>query len=357
MAILNLNLLSAEISIDENSPYWTCNASVGDYYDFEAIDKGDTFTIKIVDEEWTFVVESKKLDRSNPSSVSFNISGRSPTCLLEPPFKSPLTYILLYDRSAKEVVCELLETTSIIWNLKDSSFNELDWILNKFSLAESNTNRLEVAKKIIEAAGGVLECSPSGEFIARPLFYISPLQYDLIVPDHSLTEVDNLISISYDYTLESYYDYVRIRNTNNTEPTDKYEVIWDPDGQNLKGFIRIYPYPFRDINLETTSDLSIIKLDFSSKQEGYDIVEDELISFVEGASSTRLPIYELVSIVWQDVNLQGIVFDKYTTNVYSTDSELAYSLAVVSYKTRFYSWNVLATEQREAQFLTVDPNV
>jgi len=355
MPALLLNILSAEISIDENSPYWSCTATVGDLDDFDSIDKGSFFDIQITDEVWTFIVESKKLDRSGPANASFTIVGRSSTCLLEPPFKVPLSYTLLTDRRAREVVDELLDFRPINWLLKDSFFNQLDWTLSKFSLAETNSSRISIAKKIVEAAGGVLECEPDGTFVARPLFSISPLQYDLIVPEHSFTEVENLIKISYDYTLESYYDYVRIRNTNNSEPSDTYEVVWNPEDQNLKGIIRIYPYPFRDINLETTSYL--INLDYGSKQEGFNIEEDELITFTDGTASTKQPVYEIISVKWQDVSLQGIIFDQYTKNVYSTDPLMAYSLAVITYRTRFYSWNVHAPEAYEAQFLTVDPNV
>ena len=364
MADLNLNFLSFEISNDEDVSYWSCNVNVSDYADFELVNKGDTFKIQIIDEIWSFIVVSKSINRSSPEVIDFSIVGRSDTCLLETPFRAPLIYNLQKDTSAKEVVTALLDFRPISWLLKDSSNNELDWILDKFSIAENGSTRLDVAKNIIHAAGGVLECDASGLVIVRPLFYISPLKYNTIVPEHSFTDVENLISLSYNYTLESYYDYVRVRNTNTSDPNapnDKIEMVFD-NNSSTKGLIKIYPYPYRDVNCVTTADETVIVLDQLSKTEEISTIMSELVDFVKGAGSTQYPINTIVDVTWQAVDLGSVSFNQFASDVYSTDPLQGYSLALITYTTKCYTWKVIANlpasvTNYDAQFLVVDPNV
>lgn len=372
MALITFNFISIDISIDENSPYWNCTANIADYSQFESIDDGDIFNVTISGETWTFVIVSKKENRSSPTIPTFTITGRSDTCLIDPPHKLPLIYVMQQDTSAKEVISTLLEYRPIIWLLKDSTGAELDWTLNMFSIAENGSSRLATAKKIVEAAGGVLECEPDGTFVVRPLYSISPSQYDTIVTDYSFTDVENLISLSFDYTLESFYDWVRVRNVDHAlvyNPSDRMEMIFNiteaniiqHNSNNLHGWLKIYPYPYRNVEAQTTGSTEIIKLDQATKQEEYRIISREFVTIVKGTGNTQFPIYDILEFNWQALDLGSLTFNPYTTVLFSTKASPGYSIVMVSYRTRCYKWEVSATlpvffSKYESQFLTVDPS-
>lgn len=355
MSELNVDFISLELSIDEDVSVWTCNAVVGDLSQFDSIKLKDTFTVNIQGEVWDFVVVSKQLNRSNPTDSTFTLVGKTPTILLEPPYAAAIDLVLLEDTPAKELVEFLLQTTVIDWSLKDLDNNSLDWILNKFSLAEVKANRVEISRKIVNAAGGVLECTPNGSWIVRHLFPISPTLYDTAVPDHFFTDIDHVLSSSHQYDATTFYDWVRVRNTSHSEPSDSIEIIFD-EGSNLSGTLKVYPYPYRDVDLVTTASDAVITLDQASKVEEIRLESDELIEFAKGQASTKYPIYEIVSVVWQDVDLTGVVFDIDTKELYSTNELFSYSLARVTYKTRCLTWRVSSITEYDAQFLVVDNN-
>jgi hypothetical protein len=374
MALITFSFVSLDISIDENSPYWDCAAVIADYSQFESINEGDSFNVSISGEIWTFIIVSKKEDRNSPAIPNFTITGRSDTCLLDPPYKLPLIYVMQEDSSAKEVVSALLEHRPVTWLLKDSVGAELDWTLDMFSIAESGSSRLDCAKKIVEAAGGVLECEPDGTVVVRPLFSISPWQYDTIVADHSFTDVENLLNLSFDYTLESFYDWVRVRNVDHSTiyaPTDKIEMIFNltDDGtnfiesrsENLHGWLRVYPFPYRNMEVKTTGSLAVVKIDFATKKEEYRVVPREFIEIIKGAGNTQFPIYDILEFRWQAEDLGPLTFNPYTTVLFSTKATPGYSTVMVTYRTRCYKWAVIATmpelfSKYETQILLVDPS-
>jgi hypothetical protein len=83
--------ISARLSADEDSPYWMANITLARRGDYDRLPKGAAFTLILAGEHYALVVDGRTLSRPDGVDEIPAITARSPLCLLDAPFASPVT--------------------------------------------------------------------------------------------------------------------------------------------------------------------------------------------------------------------------------------------------------------------------
>lgn len=347
---MSLNIVPSKISIsiDEGSPKWTCALDLLNIEDFNTFKTKDTFEITLDNVSFNFYVTSKNLSRNEIDDFSFSVNGESLSIDLDPPYSFPLTQTFTTVRQAKELVLELLENR-VTWDTDIFP----DWPLEIGSLNAENASTLSFCKEIVEAGGGVLEAYPNGNLYVRPLHEYSPhpnspKNYSTATNVPLLTEVNHIFSANVDYTSLDYFDYVRVRNKND-QGSDVIDFE-QCEGNPLAGYLRVYPHPWRDVRLITTSP-SDITLTFIGIEERE---EEDTIEIFEGSGSVKFPITEILEITWNEINLTSLSFSDYDNKVFSTHPTEKNSMAVVKYRTKCYKYFTNSSIEQEVQYITED---
>lgn len=350
MSLRNIDIISADLHIDEGSPYWQISVVVANEGDFESFQPNDTFVFNLFGEEYHFYVDQKSLDRNAPGALSMTIHGIGLSAALDLPRQTPLTKTWDEAQNAKSIVEELLGATLVDWGLKDTAGAELDWPIEKDRLSVENGSKLKTAMEVVAAAGGLIEGNPDGTLYVRHHYPISPVKYSTAVADHVYEELTNVLTVNHSYENSRYVDWVRIRNLEETGTQDSLEMEWD-EGSQLEGTMRGFPIPWRDVSIIHTANSAIISMGAQTTRTWK---EEELIEIYDGKGSVNYPIISINSIDWQETDLQGLYYEPYTRDVYSTSSLQKYSLVRIVYTTKAVTRRVSSDRDYDAQFLLED---
>lgn len=337
------------ITQDEGDPFWRCSVALANPADGFEFKPNDHFAINVMGELFEFLVASVNISRTGPVVLSATVEGVGIGAALDVPRSSALTQVWETDISAHDIVNALLNSEIDSWDF-------IDWTIPGNRLAVENGSAVELARTIVEAAGGVLESYPYGLFYVRKKFPLSPLKYatSASLIDLELDEVVDVESVTFNYQNSRYVDWVRIRDVDEAGVSDRVEFIPDADSA-LRGTLRVYPQPWRDVYLTHTGPddlvLNLVGVVERLVPDVLDSPNEELVEIFQGQGNTKYPVVELVSITWQAVDLLGLYFDPYTTTVYSTHPTLKNSLVYLTYKTKSIDYRVESSIPQDVQFL------
>lgn len=335
------------ITQDEGDSFWRCSVTLADAKDGFLFKPDDRFTLNLLGELYEFLVSSVSISKTGPVAITATVEGVGIGALLDTPRASAVTRIWDVDVSAYDVVTELLNGLVDNWDF-------INWTIPGNRLSVENGSAVELAKKVVEAAGGVLESYPHGPFYVRKKFPISPLKYATSVIDIELDEMIDVITVTFNYQNSRYVDWVRIRDIDEAGVSDRVEFKADSDS-GLRGTLFVYPQPWRNVHLIHTGPDDLVLLLEGVVERLVPAVDDdpneELVEIFDGQGSTKYPIVEIVSIRWQAKDLLGLYFDPYSTTVYSTHPTEKYSLVYITYKTKSINYHVESVVPQEVQFL------
>lgn len=336
-----VRILEGDISASEGGYSWEGNFILADVRDYVQFNRDDPFTVNLYGEVWTFVVDGKELSRDAPAQVSCRIIGISPSAQYVSPRATKKDYE--WDTPVEALAAATEVVPDIIWNT-------VDWTIPAFRLAFTDAEPLDIVKRLAEACGAVVESSLNGTLRVRPLFPVSPQNYQTTAPDHGFVELLDILSVSESYNYGDVRNRYRLMDA---QAAVQDQLEWVPDHSGaFSGYLRAYPAPWRtNVILSHTADP--VELSIGSQVVQFR-EEEELIEIYKGQGSTTYPVYELLSVEWEATNLGGLVFAQDSRDI-AVVGPAANSLVRVRYRTRSLNYRALTSSGRPAQFLLESP--
>lgn len=332
----SLRVIEASLSIDEGSPLWIAGLTLERVEDFALLPVGGLVTLAVCGETFNLIVDSKQLARNAPASAAFRVSLSSPLALKDSPFSATIEKTWDTPTSAKAAVEEMLGPVD--WRL-------LDWVLPAGSATYANTTPLNIARSIVSAVGGIVESEPGGTVVCRPRHYYSPPTYQGSPIGLSLTDADLLESVERQSVVQVTNRLTVSNELSGASGSDRIEFVADEADDNA-GVVRIYPEPWRGMELVHTGDTTV-----SISDDGEVVrTEEQIIDVIAGVGNTTYPIHEVVDFEWRYSNLGGI-----TPAGNGVRSAVAgYSLLWIKYRTRSRNFAVANSKDEDVLFLAME---
>ncbi len=354
-----LEFFTASVTQDEGSPFWNLSLDVVLSQDTLNLKPNDLLDLNIYGEIFSFYVDQITINKTSPVELTFSISGIGVGCAYDIPRASSLTKVWEEDVTAHDAAQWLLDNKIQQWDL-------VNWSIPGYRLSMDKGSRVSTVSQIAQAAGGVLESYPNGDFYVRKNFPVSPLKYFAFPVDQIFDEVVDIYNTQYSYQNARYVDWVRIMDLDVSSIADEAETIFDKDTQ-LSAVVKVYPIPWRPVHLEHTGPTNIVltligevtrlepdPTDWQVQESGE---LEELVEIVEGKGSTKYPILSIQSVHWHSTDLLSLYFDPYTKNVYTTHPTEKYSLVYLKYTTKSLNYATSSTVEQTVQYLVIDDDV
>ena len=330
-----VEIISARIKQDEGDPFWSGSIELAFAADYAAMAIDDSISLQLGAETYALIIDGKEKTRSF-GQVSLNLSTVSPGTFLTAPRATPITKTwsaVMARAAAEEALGQVID-----WAIPD-------WAIPDARLAVVSADPLDVARRIVEAAGGILQSKPDGTFKARALFPVSIPAWPAASVDFTLDDDAHNISASELYRYAEIVNQVSIRDTSGDSSQDQTEYIQD-ENDPLKGTLYVFPRPWRPVTVAHTGHAAVGLIPLGVKY----ISKTELVEFKAGQSNVARPVFSISSVRWQYTNLGGVSFAE--TDL--TSAVNAYSLAWITYLSRCYAFAVSDTIDETIQFLVMD---
>lgn len=352
---------SINITADEDSNFYQCSIELSDPNHYTLLPRDSSITFDLFGTSYAFIVDNRSLQRSISDDgmlqLTSSISGLSPLCRYTSPRATKITKTWDTATNASAIVTELLG--SVTWNL-------VDWVIPAYRFAADNAAPLELAKQIVEAAGGLIESQPDGSIVCRHRWPVSIADFGTATPDKTLYEtriyssdespandilVDKVHILDQEASYQDRLEYVANKLADGTTDDPRHGILY------------AYLSPWRDSGISfATTRPSVILL--GEATEGTRTIEgdnSEIVTFTEGSSSVQYPVMSLNSVQWLDDDLGSVTVTPFSTSLTAGKGTYGgYSIARIAYVTKFYSIPVTCTEpvaEIEAQFLLLEEQV
>lgn len=325
----------------EATSVWSGTLNITNPDDFAITAEGDEVVLSVGGEEYTLIVLTKSINRSDPARISMRINVASRLVLKDSPRATPQTYSFDVAMSAKEMVEEILGEV-VEWEL-------VDWMIPAGRVRFEEVVPLAAARRVVEAAGGIIQSNPDGTIKVRSLFPVATNFYATATPDHVFTDDDDNLSASATYEYRDQFNQFRISEAE-TAQGDRFEWVPSEDSV-LVGTLRFYPSPWREtVTIRTTEPVAgttYTPLGVVARTE-----EDEEVEFRDGIASTRYPIVGAPTIEWLSTPLGGVTTVDFGTSLTAPRSvNGGYGLARVTYQVQAIEFAVTGVDGTSVQFI------
>lgn len=183
-----IKVISGSYSTDRSQWCWSYSLSVPQT-EISKIEKFDILEIKINGSVHHMMYEEHSRSCQFPT-ITFTLTGRSQTALLESKYSPVRSYLQENERSSVQLAQAELERvnseTGLDWQLID----DLGWIVETESLSYTNLPPIEAIKLIAEAGGGFIYSEKKDNRLSiRPLYkkafweQLHTLDYDRLIPE------------------------------------------------------------------------------------------------------------------------------------------------------------------------------
>ncbi|MDH5637431.1 MAG: LamG domain-containing protein [Nitrospinota bacterium] len=330
-----VEILSANVKQDEGDPFWSGSATLASAADYSLMNVDDAVDLTLGVQTYSLIVDGKEKSRAF-GQLELSITAISPGAALSFPRAEPVTKT--WPAVMARVAAEDALGQAIDWRITD-------WLIPDGRLAVAAAAPLEVARKIVEAAGGALQSAPDGSFIARPLFPISVPGWNAAMPDYTLADDTHNISARELYRHAELVNQVTIRDTGSGATQDMTEYVAD-ETDPLKGTLYVIPRPWRPIAVAHTGHAAVGLVPLGVKL----LQKKELVEFTEGRASVGRPVYSVDNTQWQYADLGAVE----AAGTELASAQAAYSLAWITYSCRCHVFAVGDTIPETIQFLVME---
>ncbi len=340
-----LPIRSASLTADEGSPYWQCQVELAHPRDYLFLELDTPFTLQLFTLSFSFLVDSRELQRSMDAEGNLietaTLSGLSPCCVYNSARAHSITQTWDIPTLASDVVEELIG--AITWGI-------VDWMIPAYRFSITAGVPLEAAKTVIEAAGGYLESLPSGSLQARPQWPVNIPYFATATPDVTLTN-RSIFSLSEAPLSLTRVNKIRILDAEASEQDQLEWIASETDWR--EGTLRAYPSPYRDgLYLRHTRGTVITLSAQSESTENF----TEIVEFQNGQASVAHPVEAIINVTWMSEDCGSVTAASYSTQLTASSSGnyQGYSLASITYRSRFLTAPAKSSLATEAQFLLED---
>lgn len=337
-------LESVAVSIDEGEVCWTCEAALLDPRHYALFRAEDQFTISLGGEAFAFVVDAKRMSRASVAGAEASIIGISPAARWQNPRAKRITKTWSTSTPASAVVAEVLPGESIDWRI-------IDWAIPAFRLAADKLAPMEIAQRIVAAAGALIETNPDGSLLVRYAFPRPVADYAADAQDQTYSDVADRFSVTEGFGLIEIVNRIRVLDV---APGAYADVIeFEADRLNpSSGSLRVYPSPWRESFDVRHTSLPIV----SVQRIGIGTVEHtETVEVLRGEGAVRYPIHQVLDVEWLYEDLGGVAFAADQRQFRSTSETKFESLLRITYRTRFIDHRAVAYDGAEVQFVVMEP--
>lgn len=326
--------IKGEIHIADESQYLSCK-----HIETEV-------TVSVDDTDYILIVEAPRRSRPEVGGEQYYVTLASRTILLDAPYATPLTREFS-GAMASAIVAEMaaIESISIVWQM-------IDWYIPSATLYANAETPLTVIRKVVSAAGGILQTSPAGVLICRTEYPVTTKDWATATPGFYLTDMDNYYSIESTPQIRDDYNRFSVSDQNSSAANDPIESE-DIDTNTKR--VMIFQIPWDDSQpqkLLTSGGawVGIVK---------NGVVEEEiteLIEIIAGEGNTSKPIYLTKWATGESCapthSYKQAVLGAITT---AEDGHLSTevagnSLVEITYTTRYYESIVTDSLIEEVQF-------
>lgn len=328
-----LRVQHARAHQDEGSPHWLAEIELARIEDYAAVAVGDAVRLAFGPLIFELVIDSKGLTRAvlddGAPIVRLNLSAISPLALLDDPFAAAISLHRTEAVPARALIEEMLGPVD--WRLPD-------WTIPAGRTMFDNATPLGLARRVVEAIGGLIESFPDGRVIARPRHEHGPIE-------HALTDGD-ILELAERVAWERGFNRVTVSNEDGSAAsTDLLDAIRN-DNDPYRYRVRAWPTPWRIAPLWHSGhpDTRITALG-----ERHD-AETETVEFIDGQASLRYPVAAITGVRWQHADLGAITHE----GARLTSSTPGYSLCQVTYTTRVLAWDCALAQDEDVQFVLGD---
>jgi len=183
-----IKVISGSYSTDRSQWCWSYSLSVPQT-EISKVEKFDILEIKVNGSVHHMMYEEYSRSRQFPT-ITFTLTGRSQTALLESKYSPVRSYLQENERSSVQLVQAELDRVNsdavLDWQLID----DLGWIVETESLSYTNLSPIEAIKLIAEAGGGFIYSEKKDNRLSiRPLYKkafwekLKTLDYDRLLPE------------------------------------------------------------------------------------------------------------------------------------------------------------------------------
>lgn len=339
-----LSIVDMVFESSESTSVWSGTISITNPNDFAVIAEGEEVVLDVGGEEYTLIVLTKSISRTDPAKIQMRLNVASRLVLLDAPRAAPQSYSFDTPLSARAMVESILGE-AVEWNL-------VDWLLPAGRVRMEDVVPLEAARRIVEAAGGIIQSDIDGSIVVRSLFPVATNFFATTTPSHIFTDDNDNLSATANYEFRSQYNKFRISEAE-TAYADQFE--WVPSEESvLEGVLRFYPSPWRETSTIRTTEPAAAtvynRVGVVNRTE-----EDEEVEFVDGIGSLRYPIVGTPTVEWLSAPLGGVTSVDFGTSLTAPRNvNGGYGLARVTYQVRAIEYTVQGVDGTSVQFIAED---
>ena len=305
---------------------------------YKGVVKEDVMVVTLNSDEYHFILDSKSRSRQH-GSTTWNVYGRSKTTKLAAPNAAQITKTWGAS-TAEAIIQELCDLYSIglIWEIDD-------WAIPAGTVTAQEQTPLEIIRMVIGQYSEI-QTSKLGELVIRHSYPVSPTQLAGETPELSLSDQDDLVSVS-DYTVEKEgYNAVTVADADIMDAeTENIEAELDDDYNGKTSFlitdteVYIRVYSSEEYSLHLTAGTAEKILSDVIKE-----LDPELLAFVHDAPvSVSKPVHQLLAVTWFGTNLGSLSVLPERPNSVAASGQTTDSIGLgeVTYSTRYDVWKII----------------
>jgi hypothetical protein len=316
------------IEQDESLFYMVGELQLADELEFLQYRPFDTdVVIEVDDRQYHFIVDADPRRSRQPGESVFVVPLVSKTALLDSPH-SVITSDSL-SGMASDLVATLAAPFTVDWQL-------VNWFIPPNILQSNGESAISLIRRIVAAAGGIVQTSPAGVLVCRPEYPVSVGEWSSAVPDLELTDQDDFFSIDPSPDPRPGYNVFFLTNQSLAADGVSLDIVNVSATQNE---LRVSMLPWSDtarVIMHHSGGSWVQVVD-----QGV-VVETitEQVEIIAGAGQTTKPVFAYLDHEYSVVDL-GAVEVAEAGNVTTALAEN--SLLQLTYQTRY--WSFLATDR------------
>jgi len=300
----SIRFIQLSVSCDEDSYCFSFSGSVASKTDWDLCVPDSAITIVINSTKTIELVIDERARQRSLEKTKYTVKGRSNTSRLDFPHAEAITE----DYSATTaltIVKAMADIESITLD-----FDIYDWAIPKDTFSVDEQSPLAIIKTLATAAGAVTQTKENGDLWIRYKYPYSPTTFGDVTQDITITDVDDIFSLSESFDLKKGYNKVLLSDKE-LSSQDEGLIAIELDskrngnkvvfGSNENVYIRVFHD--RDYTgLITSGSAQLIKEDeiFEAEPEDIDFIR-------EIKPTTSRYIHNIISFTWYGNNLGAVV--------------------------------------------------
>ena len=327
--------LSASLSLDKSSAYWSFNASIPTAEYLDKLRPRGLLKSGYVEVEFNLGLTTWALIAEEPdygdTDNNYSISGRSRSILLTETFCEPITKTWT-NTTPLSIIDELCTNVgvSFYFDNADSWF----WHIDSYTATERYP--IDIIRELIGEKKGIIQTFPNGRLLISRNLPCSP-KHLADYPHSAYIATDkNLFRRGKRFSNNKNYNSIFVTKDTGTLADNAPSISIEEVQDGADAVLKVITNPFCNVELTQTSGNNIGVFYEGIKTA---IITDQLIVDDKKAKLSK-PFYELISLVWQQDQLGELAI--------SSNGDIAgpqgFGLVSIKYKSKYHQYRIQRTQ-------------